>query len=105
MSDMQINQVLDAMRALSARASAGTQETEAANAGGFAKLLESSLGEVSSAQRAASELAQRFEQGAPDVSLADVMVAKEKAGLQFEAVVQVRNRVIQAYQEIMNMQA
>src|SRR5690606_14506892 len=106
MSDMQIRQVLDAMRALSARAAAGTEGAEAAKAaGGFAKLLKSSLAEVSSAQRTAADLATRFEQGAPDVSLAEVMVSMQKASLQFEAVTQVRNRVIAAYQEIMNMQA
>ncbi|MGB7214496.1 MAG: flagellar hook-basal body complex protein FliE, partial [Gammaproteobacteria bacterium] len=48
--------------------------------------------------------AKRFEQGAPDVSLVDVMVSMQKASLQFEAITQVRNRVIAAYQEIMNMQ-
>lgn len=104
MSDVQIRQVLDAMRALSARAAAGTAGAEAAQAKGFAKLLESSLSEVASAQRTAADLARRFEQGAPDVSLVDVMVSMQKASLQFEAVTQVRNRVIAAYQEIMNMQ-
>lgn len=104
MSDVQIQQVLDAMRALSTRAAAGTQGAEAAQPGGFSMLLENSLKEVASAQQTATDLAQRFEQGAPDVSLAEVMVSMQKASLQFEAVTQVRNRVIAAYQEIMNMQ-
>lgn len=104
MSDVQIRQVLEAMRALSARAAAGTAETQATQAKGFAKLLESSLAEVAASQRQAADLAKRFEQGASDVSLVDVMVSMQKASLQFEAVTQVRNRVIAAYQEIMNMQ-
>ena len=45
----------------------------------------------------------RFEMGDPSVSLAEVMVNSQKAGLQFQAVAEIRNRVLSAYKEVMNM--
>ncbi|HEX6999686.1 MAG TPA: flagellar hook-basal body complex protein FliE [Gammaproteobacteria bacterium] len=109
MSDLQIQRVLAEMRALSARAAELAKPQDAAPAQGtaparFSALLEQSLAEVNAAQQEAARLATRFEQGAPDVTLAEVMVSMQKASLQFEAVTQVRNRLVAAYQEIMNMQ-
>ena len=46
---------------------------------------------------------QRFEMGDKSLSLAEVMLAKEKSGIAFEATVQVRNKVLEAYKQIMNM--
>ena len=45
----------------------------------------------------------QFEKGDPDVSLAEVMVALEKASVSFQAMTQVRNELLSAYQEVMNM--
>jgi flagellar hook-basal body complex protein FliE len=45
----------------------------------------------------------RFEMGDPSVSLAEVMVNSQKAGLQFQAVAEIRNRVLSAYKDVMNM--
>lgn len=104
MSDMQIQNVLAQMRALSARAAGGAEAASGTQRADFASLLKESVDQVNAAQQQASRLATRFEQGAPDVSLADVMISSQKASLQFEAVTQVRNRLISAYQEIMNMQ-
>ncbi len=110
MSDIQIQQVISQMRALSARAAVLPNATEQlargqqAQGAQFSNLLAQSLQQVSQAQQQASTLATRFEQGAPEVSLADVMLSQQKASLQFEAVTQVRNRLVAAYQEIMNMQ-
>ena len=44
-----------------------------------------------------------FDMGDPNLSLADVMIAKEKSGIAFEATMQVRNKVLEAYKTIMNM--
>lgn len=104
MSDMQIQQVLAQMRALSARAANETPAASEVQGGNFAELLKESVTQVNAAQQQAGDLAARFEQGAPDVSLAEVMVSMQKASLQFEAVTQVRNRIVSAYREIMNMQ-
>ncbi len=105
MSDVQIQQVLAAMRTLSARAESVAETDRPASGVNFGDLLERSLGEVNKTQQHADHLAARFEQGAADVSLDQVMVSAQKASLEFEAVTQVRNRLVAAYQEIMNMQA
>lgn len=103
MSDMQIQQVLAQMRALSTRAAAGAEAPASTEGTAFAQMLKQSVDQVNAAQQQASSLATRFEQGAPDVGIAEVMVSMQKASLQFEAVTQVRNRLVAAYQEIMNM--
>jgi flagellar hook-basal body complex protein FliE len=104
MSDVQIQQVLSQMRALTARSGTLPAAEPAPDRVQFSTLLQSSLQQVNASQHEASTLATRFEHGDPGVSLAQVMVAGQKASLQFEAATQVRNRLIAAYQEIMNMQ-
>lgn len=103
MSDMQIQQVLASMRALQAKVPVSV-DSAAPPGVSFGSVLKQSLEEVNSAQQAAGSLATRFQQGDPTVSLPEVMVSTQKASLHFEAATQVRNRLIAAYQEIMNMQ-
>ncbi|EHQ51973.1 MULTISPECIES: flagellar hook-basal body complex protein FliE [Ectothiorhodospira] len=106
MSDMQINQVLQQMRVLAA--SAGLEGPKAAvpppAQPNFAAALKQSMDKVNSAQQKGNQLATRFEMGDPDVDLAQVMIATQKASISFEATMQVRNRLVSAYQDIMNMQ-
>ncbi len=70
----------------------------------FASLLRAQVESVNSAQSSARSLAQNFELGTPGVELADVMIAAQKSRVQFEALTEVRNKLISAYQEIMSMQ-
>lgn len=70
----------------------------------FAAALKSSIGEVSAAQTKAGAMGKAFTMGDDSVSLSDVMVSMQKASIGFQATVQVRNKVVQAYQEMMNMQ-
>jgi flagellar hook-basal body complex protein FliE len=70
----------------------------------FADALKSSLEQVSSSQIAASEMGKRFTSGDDSVSLSDTMIAMQKASINFQATVQVRNKLVSAYHEIMNMQ-
>jgi flagellar hook-basal body complex protein FliE len=72
--------------------------------GQFAQVLRASLEQVNQTQVRADGLARAFEQGDSSVNLQDVMIAMQKANLSFQTVVQVRNRVVAAYQDIMNMQ-
>jgi flagellar hook-basal body complex protein FliE len=69
----------------------------------FAAMLGSAIETVNSMQLEAKDQAMRFEMGDKSLSLADVMVTKEKSGIAFEATVQVRNKVLDAYKQIMNM--
>ncbi len=73
------------------------------NKSDFAQLVSSALEGVSQTQAAAGARADAFERGDPETTLPQVMVALEKASVSFEGVKQVRNRLVAAYQEIMNM--
>lgn len=69
----------------------------------FAQALKSSLNQVNATQRKAEQLGQNFVLGDDRVSLSDVMIAGQKANIAFQATVQVRNKLVSAYQDIMNM--
>ncbi|NHA13369.1 flagellar hook-basal body complex protein FliE [Thioalkalivibrio sp. XN279] len=104
MSDMQIQQVIHQMRALAARSPTPAPQAEGPAGTGFGALLQQSVNAVSKQQAEASQLAEAFQRNDPGVSLPQVMVSMQKSSLAFEATVQVRNRLLQAYQDIMNMQ-
>lgn len=69
----------------------------------FADMLGQALNTVNSMQLESKHAQRAFEMGDSSLSLADVMVMKEKSGIAFEATVQVRNKVMEAYKQIMNM--
>lgn len=69
----------------------------------FSDALESSLKAVNQRNETARELTESFEAGDSSVELSDVMVAMQKARISFEAMTQVRNKMVSAYQDIMNM--
>ncbi|BAX52280.1 Flagellar hook-basal body complex protein FliE [Photobacterium damselae subsp. piscicida] len=69
----------------------------------FGNLLNDALKTVNNLQGQSSDLATRFEQGDRSVSLSDVMIARNKSSVAFEATVQVRNKMVEAYKELMNM--
>jgi len=100
-----INQVLAEMRRLSAAAASSPLESEKTQAGGndFSALLKQSINEVNDTQKAAGELSKAFTAGAPNIDVTEVMVALQKAGVAFQAMTEVRNRLVSAYQDIMNM--
>ena len=69
----------------------------------FSDMFQQAIGSVNSTQQQANALATSFEQGDPGVSLAQVMVASQKASVSFQALTQVRNHLVDAYKDIMNM--
>lgn len=97
--------MLQQMRAVAAAAAAPDLRpaTAPVAGGGFAAELQRSLQRVSDVQHAATQQAQAFQLGAPDISLNDVMIDMQKAGLAFQATLQVRNKLVAAYQEIASM--
>lgn len=72
--------------------------------GGFAEELRSSIVRINELQLDARAKAQSLQAGDPNISLSEVMIDSQKASIAFQTGVQVRNRVITAYKEIMNMQ-
>jgi flagellar hook-basal body complex protein FliE len=106
MSQMEIDQVLAQIRSLSAQLRPATTPSAApgtAPVSEFATLLRQGIDQVSQAQQHAGALAEAFERGASGVELPEVMLELQKANVSFRALTEVRNRLISAYQEIMNI--
>lgn len=101
-----MNALLAELKAGAALA-AGRQGTPQAAAQGsvdFSSMLKGALNEVNASQGKAETLAREFQLGNPKVSLEESMVALQKSSLSLQFLVQVRNKVITAYHDIMNLQ-
>lgn len=94
----QIAQALGALRAPAA--TPGTRGPEGAD---FVASLDSALRSVSANQQASAGLQRQFQLENPNVSLEETMIAMNKSSVSFQAAVQVRNRLVQAYESVMNM--
>jgi len=102
MSEMNVNQVLAQMRAMTLEAG-GAKVEEAGGGADFAAMLKQTIGAVNDTQQTAGKMTKAFETGDTNVSLAEVMVASQKASVSFQAMLQVRNKLVEAYQDVMNM--
>lgn len=69
----------------------------------FGDMLKNAVDSVNETQQKSSELQRAFEMGDPQVDITQVMIQMQKASVSFEAMNQVRNRLVSAYQDIMNM--
>lgn len=103
-----INQMLHELNSVSKAASnkpsGAAQGAEGTGNGvDFAQVLQNALVDVSTASKDARQMAKDFEAGDPNVNIQEVMVDLQKASLSFQQMVQVRNRLVTAYQDIMNM--
>jgi flagellar hook-basal body complex protein FliE len=106
MSQMEIDRVLSQIRSLSGQIKPHEVAKGAVpQAGGaeFSNLLKQGIDQVNQTQQSASTLATQFERGVPGVELPQVMLEMQKASVSFRALTEVRNRLVNAYQEIMNM--
>lgn len=88
--------------ALAPRAATGAVAGESRE--GFSDALQNALSSVSGAQNDAQRLQREVQMENPKVSLEETMVAIQKAQIGFQATLHVRNRMVQAYTDIMNMQ-
>ncbi len=70
----------------------------------FSGALKASLDGINQAQHRAEEMQKAFVLGDDKVSLSDTMIAMQKANISFQTAVQVRNKMVSAYNDIMNMQ-
>lgn len=71
---------------------------------GFSAQLVNAIKNVDKLQNNATQKARLFTQEVPNVELSDVMVDSQKATISLQFAVQVRNKLVSAYQEVMNMQ-
>ena len=69
----------------------------------FSQMLKQAIDNVNGLQQNTSDLRNRFEMGDEQVSLGEVMIAANKSGLAFDATVQIRNKMVEAYKEVMSM--
>jgi flagellar hook-basal body complex protein FliE len=104
MSALPIQQALQQMNLLAMQAEGRSAQATSSVAGGFAGELQSSIRRINQLQQTASAKSNAFQAGSPDVSLNDVMVDMQKASVSFQFGVQVRNRLVAAYKDVMAMQ-
>jgi len=110
-----ISQVLAEMRNLRAQIQPAEQlqpeisptkiapSSETKNVESFGSLLTSAIDSVNETQQKSGALQKAYEQGDPNVSITQVMIQSQKASVAFDAVTQVRNKVVKAYEDIMKM--
>jgi flagellar hook-basal body complex protein FliE len=114
MSEVNIASVLGQIRSLREQtaalkpmaplnAPAATGAADSVRMPAFGDVLKGALDQVSNAQGAARKLQEGFQLGDPRADLPSVMLAMQKSQVSFRALVEVRNRVVQAYQDVMNM--
>lgn len=111
MNEINASTLLAQMRSLAAQSSARLPGADVAQdvasssvpKSDFSSVLAKSINEVNSIQMHAAEMTKAFESGAAGVDLADVMVSLQKAEISFKAMTEVRNKLVSAYQDIMNM--
>jgi flagellar hook-basal body complex protein FliE len=102
-----IDQMLGLLRASAAQAAGKPAETQAQAAPGgvdFAQVLKNSIEQVNQTQQQAETLAANFAAGDGNANLHDVMIALQKANVSFQEMVQVRNKLVSAYNDVMNIQ-
>ncbi len=104
MSEINMDQLLVQMRAMSEKATGINQTAvEKGNSPDFSDMFKNAVNQVNELQQQAGELKTQFELGNSDIDITDVMIKSQVASVSFQAMTQVRNRLVSAYQEIMNM--
>lgn len=109
-----INSVLMQMRTIKSQVQATSSEMPFAAASelngikatdrtAFGDILKNAVEGVNDTQMDAKKMAVAYEQGDPTIDLPQVMIASEKASVSFQAMTQVRNRLVSAYEDIMKM--
>lgn len=81
----------------------GVGKLERANTPNFSDMFSNAINSVNETQKTSGALAKAYEEGGQGVTLSQVMVASQKASISFQAVTQVRNKLVEAYQDVMNM--
>ncbi len=106
MSEINASQLLSQLQAAAraAQGGVGVQESTAPQQVDFSQLLKNAIDHVNQSQQEAGALKKAFELGERNVDIAQVMVASQKAGVEFQLMLNVRNQLISAYKDIMNMQ-
>ncbi len=109
MNEIDTSQLITQMRAMASAAQSTPINSQTGglqpNSVGsdFSELLIKSINSVNEVQKEAGRLSNAFVMGDSNISLAEVMIAKQKSSIAFEATLQIRNKLVSAYKEIMAM--
>jgi flagellar hook-basal body complex protein FliE len=106
MTDINTANLIEQMRVMIAQAEGKKVEDSSGSdgsSGTFGSVFQNALNQINEVSKHSVDLTNRYELGDPNVSLAEVMVETQKANLGFQGTLMVRNKVVQAYQDIMSM--
>ena len=101
-----ISHVMNQMKAIESMAKSQVSPLETADkaeGGSFAGMMQQAIDQVNQSQTEARQLSTALEMGDPNVDIAQVMVAMQKSSVSFQALTEVRNKLLTAYQDVMNM--
>ncbi len=107
MDKLGVSNVLEQLRTASVLASGGktlTSAADAENSVDFSRTLRDAIDQVNHVQQTAGKLSQNFASDESETNLHEVMISLQKAEVSFQSMVQMRNKLVGAYQTIMNMQ-
>ncbi len=106
MTTISTNQLLAQMRTMASAASQyeANKATDVQGQTDFSNLLQTAINDVNHDMKSAGAMKKNFINGDRQTSLAEVMVTSQKASVEFQLVLQVRNKLLTAYQDVMNMQ-
>ncbi|WP_100639430.1 flagellar hook-basal body complex protein FliE [Marinobacter salexigens] len=102
-SQMNQNQRVEQDQSVRGRIDGPRQVDQAQETSSFGNMLSKAVNNVNEVQQDASALRTAYDMGDPNVDITRVMIAAQKSTVSFEALTQVRNRVVRAYEDIMNM--
>lgn len=102
-SQMMQNQRIEQDQSVRGRVDGPRNVQEPREIPSFSDMLGNAVDSVNDAQKQANDLRTAFDMGDPNVDITRVMIAAQKSSVSFEALTQVRNRVVRAYEDIMNM--
>lgn len=104
MNEINMTQLLNQMREMASNIqnAPAIEENKPASTD-FSSALQTAIDKVNNTQMNAKQLTEAFEMGNPNVDLPQVMIAMQKASVSFQAMLQVRNKLVDAYHEVMNM--
>ncbi|RDI38528.1 flagellar hook-basal body complex protein FliE [Aquicella lusitana] len=101
-----INEMLSKIRELSNKSKIFSETNKVAEKGGFDEILstvKNAISQVNQTQTEAEKMKSAYVAGDSQVSLSQLIVASQKSKLAFEGLLTVRNKILEAYKEIMNM--
>ncbi|HTN33658.1 MAG TPA: flagellar hook-basal body complex protein FliE [Marinobacter sp.] len=102
-SEMMQNQRVEQEQSLRGRIDGTRPVRETQETPSFSDMLGKAVNNVNELQQNADTLRTAYDMGDPAVDITRVMIAAQKSSVSFEALTQVRNRVVRAYEDIMNM--